>query len=644
MNVFLAVAENRAVCETLRTTLPKTDLLIFETSVTEAGRRLVSLQVDAVILDDSPALGAPAIEALKAIAPATPVIALTSHGDLASQAGLTRAGANRILVKPFACEALREAVDAVVVAGNPTIPVITPPVAGYARYASLNQHQMALRWLSRSSAHHDDPLHLARSLVESAADIFDAMRCAVLLEGTGGVRIVASQGIADSIAGPLRLSYNGGLMRWFDEHACLIDRDLAQDAPQAVKELQLLSARLSAPLLCNGRVFGCIVLGEKASGLDYTPEERELLTLIARSTSVSFERAGMHADAASREEHYGAALDYLPAGLVTVGPDKTVTLMNRQAEAILEVRSADVLGCSVQKLGSAFADVVLRTLADGKPRPRQEINDPAVGARLGLSTGLMNGGRVVVVFAKLPEAHVPTEDIAYSPFWEYLSSRVAQEIKNPMVAINTFAQLLPRKYDSEDFREAFSQVVQKEVERINGVVETLFDFARDPKLTLQRCNLNETVRNIMKSFEAELAARSIKLETLWGDEAAEAEIDPVYFSQAVHNVVQNSIEAMSKGGTLTVSTNRRDDLTEIRITDTGAGVQPGDEGLIFLPFFSSRERGMGLGLPTAKRILRQHRGELQMVSNGEKGCCFAIRLPRREKGHEERSNSSEGVR
>jgi len=294
---------------------------------------------------------------------------------------------------------------------------------------------------------------------------------------------------------------------------------------------------------------------------------------------------------------------------------------------LLELQAEDVLGRSVQKLGSAFADVVLRTLTDGKPRLRQEIRDPAIDAYLGLSVTPMGNQGAVAAFARLAEQHVATEEIAYSPFWEYLSSRVAQEIKNPMVAINTFAQLLPRKYDSEDFRDAFSRVVQKEVQRINGVVETLFEFARDPKLTLERCNLNETIHQVLKSFEDELTARSIQLETQWSSDVDEAIIDPVFFSQAVHNIVQNSIDAMPRGGKLSVHTQKEGNQTKIQIADTGPGVAPEAESLVFLPFYSTKEQGMGLGLTRASRIVQQHHGGLKLSQDDGGGSRFTIHLP-----------------
>lgn len=631
MNVLLAIAGNRTVCETLQAALPESDLIIFEANLSEASRRLVTLQADVIVLDDGPGLGAEALGALKAIAPGAPVIVLSTRGDLLTQAGLTRAGADRVLVKPFSCEALRNAIEELSPRRPAPITRETAPRQGISREGVLGQHQMALRWLSRATVHAEDPAILSQRLVEAALDIFDAVRCAVLLETPDGVRVAAAQGIPPAVTDQIRLSYATGLMRWFDEHASLIDRNRAENEPETRKELLLLNARLATPLLRHGRVFGALILGEKASGLDYTPEERELLTLVARATSMAFERAGARVHAAGRDSAIEHVFTQMHAGLIAVGPDKTISMMNPQAEAILEVRALDMIGRSVQKLGSAFADVVLRTLSDRKAHPRQEIRDPAIGAYLGLSATPLDDGGVVVVFSKLPEAKVASEDIAYSPFWEYLSSRVAQEIKNPMVAINTFAQLLPRKYDSEEFRDAFSRVVQAEVARINGVVETLFDFAQDPKLTLQRANINESVAHVLKTFEEEMAKRSIRVETNWGKDLADAEIDPVYFSQALHNVVKNSIDAMDKGGTLSVSTVQNGGTAEIRIADTGPGVPPESEPLVFLPFYSTRERGMGLGLATASRIMQRHHGDLKLVANGDEGSTFSFRLPTKEK-------------
>ena len=641
MNVLLIVAEDVAVAQALRAALPEGDMLLFEPTLDAARRRLVSQQVDAVILDDAPHLGGAVIRPLKEMVPGAPVVALSSRGDLISQAALTRSGADAVVPKPFAFEVLREALQSVLTP-RPVAPPQTyeqpqaPSVA-----SALNQHQMALRWLGRA-VHSLDPVRLSQSLVESAGDIFNAVRSAVLLDQDGAVRVIASQGISTSITETLRLDYASGLMRWFDEYACLIDRATVQQAPSAVKEMQLLNARLAAPLLRNGRVFGAIVLGEKASGANYSAEERDLLTLVARSTSTAFDRVHDLQNTSRKQDRLDRIVDGLPGAVVAVGPDRTVQLINAEAQRILKVKAADIIGRSIQKLGSSLADAAIRTLNDAQPRLQQQLHDPAVGGRLNVHVTPLGDEGVVLLFEKVLEEAVPAEEIAYSPFWEYLSERVAQEIKNPMVAINTFAQLLPRKYDSEDFRDAFSRVVQKEVSRINNVVETLFAFSRNPKLSLQRRNLNETLRDVLHSFEDALATRNIEVQTAWDPSVEDAEIDPIFFAQAVHNVVQNSIDAMPEGGTLSVATRKQQDTTEISISDTGPGVQAHDASLIFLPFYSTREKGMGLGLPLANRIMVQHHGDLQLAASEQHGTRFTLHLPALRKMAQERQHAEEG--
>ncbi len=649
MNVLLVVADERAICESLRAALPDTDLLLFEGSLEKAVRRLISIKVDAVIIDDAPSLGHQALARVLEAAPGVPTIVLSGRGDPESLAGLTLAGARACVVKPFSCAGLQSAIDGVSrrreIADTETalarIHARQSPVpAETIKDAAISQHQMALRWFSRAAAHIEDPRRLSQSLVDSVVDIFDAVRAAALIETDGVVRIAASHGLSSSVTESLRLTFASGLMRWFEENTCLFDRMVNRDAAAPLKEMHVMGARLAVPLLCNGRVCGALAVGEKASGLEYTYEERELLTVIGRGASIAFEKAEAYRDTSHQQSRLDAVLANITAGVVTVLADKTISMMNQQAERILRIDSQDVIGRSVQKLGSAFANLALRTLADGHPRLRQEIRDGATNSVLGLSVTPMNsvdgeeGGGVVVIFSRLPEQTVSRNDVTYSPFWEYLSERVAQEVKNPMVAINTFAQLLPRKYDSEDFRDAFSRVVQKEVARINNVVETLFDFARRAELVLHPADVNETVKSILRSFEEELSTRAIKLETQWDPEAPEANLDVAHFSQAVQSVVQNSIEAMPQGGTLKVATKRRNGECEILIADTGPGIPDEEAPLIFMPFYSTKERGMGLGLSIAVRIMQQHSGDLKLVESPQGG-SFALSIPTTKEAHED---------
>jgi len=637
VRVVLSVTDSPAIESSLRAALGEHDLLLNVHNLDEAVRKLISIRADVAVFDDKAGVTRDDIVRLREASPGLPIIVLTTRGDEQTRADHLLIGAQDSLRKPFSYEELQRAIGE---AGNhQTLPAPTDIYAHEpVQYSNpVKQHQTALRWVSRLTGHIKDPARLAESLVYAVTDTLDVVRCAAVLEGNGNAHVAAWDGIPDEVAEDLKLTFSSGIMRWFEERMSLIDRDAPNVPAQAFKELKLVGARLGVPLICRGRVCGALLVGDKVSGAAFTGEERELLTTIARCASVSLENAQYYERMSTEQSRLDTVLTSITAGVVVVDPQKRVTMLNTSAEQILRLRAADLRGRSVQRLGSGFADVVLRVLQDRKARLRQEVRDAASNQTIGLSVTPLPDGGAVIVFSHIPDEKAE-EDIVYSPFWEYLATRVAQEVKNPMVAINTFAQLLPRKYESEEFRSSFSEVVQREISRINRVVDTLNEFARRPQLVTQRADLNETVQSVLKSFQEDLESRAIEVEATWDPEKPEADLDPIYFSQALYNVLQNSIEAMPKGGKLRIGTRRQKDAYEVTVSDTGAGVSDQDAGNVFLPFFSTKEKGMGLGLTLANRIMRQHEGDLTMTSDEEGGSAFALRIPIGEVNHADHSS------
>ncbi len=626
MNIILTIADDRSIVESLRAALPQNDLLLFENNVQDALRRLISMRTDVVFLDDAQHLGLEALKQIVEAAPATPVIVLASSRKQETRAAYTMAGARDFVTKPFQCEDLERALAQMSVDAIPFPGHSRPPMADTPPANAIAQHQMALRWMSRAAAHAEDTPRLIDGLIDALADIFDPARACVLLQMDGAVRVRASYGISESVAAGIQLSFATGIMRRLEESTSLIERDRTPLDADALKEMHALGGRIAVPLVSQGRACGALVIGEKASGADYAFEEQELLALMARCVSTSLDRAQRQRDVARQQNRLDAVLANITAGVVTVGTDKTITMMNESAERILQLSAQDVLGRSVDKLGSAFAEVVLRTMSEGAPRLRQRIHDRSIDSALGLSVTPLGPEGVVAIFSILPDEQEES-DVAYSPIWEFLSSRVAQEIKNPMVAINTFAQLLPTEYESKEFREEFGEVVQKEVARINAVVEALYEFSGHARLTLRPCDLNENVHKILQRFDKELSKRTILLETHFDDGETPVNLDAEQFARAVENVIQNCIEAMPEGGTLKVQTRRENGSCELLIADTGQGINEQDAPLIFTPFFSTKENGMGLGLTMASRIVEEHEGHLELMSGTGKGGAFLINLP-----------------
>lgn len=631
MRVVVVIADDLGVRESLAAALRESSVVFIEPTADAALRRMLTVPADAVVIDDTPKLGIKALTHLRAAAPNVPVIALLGRADSETHAGFIVAGAHACVPKPFSCEDLLAAVENATRSIAQATSTALLPAAAVVDVSPVDRHHTALRWLSRATANLDNPRRMAELLVEAMGDVFGTARCAVLLEDGGTVRVAASQGLPQALVESLRLDFSTGLMRSLELSPVLLDRAYCSDTA-SIKQMQLLGARLAVPLLCGGAVNGALLVGDSPSGRDYSSADRELLALLARTAGTALENAHRYLRVSGEQGILHTIFSRLASGVVLVAPDRTVTLLNESAEKLLQLRSQDIVGRSVQRLGSAFADVALRAMNENRVLSRQEVRDMATGAILGITASPVDKHGVALIFAKVPAREAAQgaacEDVLGSAYWEFLSARVAQEVKNPLVAINTFAQLLPRKYESPEFRSQFSEVVQKEVARINRVVETLYDFARPPRLTRQRTSVNDVVSNVLATFEERFRAANIALTVDFDMSNPVAELDPLYFAQALHNVIQNAYDVMPDGGKLKVDTRTKGDTCEISVSDTGPGIDPEVAPLIFLPFFSTREVGMGLGLSVAHRIMRQHNGDLRLVSS-QAGSTFVFTMPLR---------------
>lgn len=628
MNIVLTLSEDRSICESIKAVLPKTDLLLFEHSLEDGMRRLVSMAADVVILDDSSAFGLTALNTLTSLIPGTPVLVLTSKGGNDIVASFTLAGAEACISKPFNCDELVQNVNTCIAKSNTAVRVTPTMQSTFSENVSATQYDQALRWMSRNTMYLDDSDRLLQSLIDAAIDIFAPARVGIIMRSPRGIRFTHSHGIPQSITESIFLSFSHGLMRRLEAQPSLVERNQLGLDDSLLKELAAMGGIIAIPLLDKGHTSGAIILGEKASGLAYTHSERSLLTTMVSCTSTCLERSKKHQDVTSQQQRLNTVLSTITAGVVIIDSDHTITMINESAERILRLRASDVLGSGIIKLGSAFADVVLRTLKEGKPRIRQEIRDISIKASLGLTVTPLGKEGVVVIFSKIPTDEAPADtDVAYSPLWEYLATRVAQEIKNPMVPINTYAQLLPTKFDSEEFRVEFSDIVQASVNRINTVVESIYEFARHPRLNKHTKSINDAVGHLLGNYKDTFAKQDIRIETEFSDKNTQVDLDPQLFNRAIENVLQNSIDAMPEGGTLKIATARENGSCSLSIEDSGTGINDKDAELIFMPFFSTKENGMGLGLTMADRIIKEHEGHLELDQKSAQGGKFIFHLP-----------------
>jgi len=219
-----------------------------------------------------------------------------------------------------------------------------------------------------------------------------------------------------------------------------------------------------------------------------------------------------------------------------------------------------------------------------------------------------------------------------------LALGLAHEIKNPLTGIKTFTEFLQERYDDPNFRQDFTRIVPAEVARINRIVQSLSDFARPPLLKLQAVDVQQVLVDTVSLLSNECFKRDIRVTKQLDSEPIYLTADPAALKQTFLNLCLNALDAMGKGGTLSVSSCLEETVAVIRISDTGSGIPREHLATLFDPFFTTKQGGMGLGLAVVKQIVTQHLGTITVESNMGFGTTFEIRLP-----HAVRLTSAQGI-
>ena len=213
-------------------------------------------------------------------------------------------------------------------------------------------------------------------------------------------------------------------------------------------------------------------------------------------------------------------------------------------------------------------------------------------------------------------------------------SGIAHEIKNPLVAIKTLAELLPDQYDDEEFRDTFTKVTLNEVERIDTLVRRLRSLSSGSTVPLHPINITVPLDETLSLISGELMRRRITVVRDYQSPLPPILGDHDQLKQVFVNLCLNGVEAMQMGGILKVTVRRSgicnglSGEVSVRIDDTGPGIPAEHLATIFDPFFTLKEEGTGLGLAICRGIIDYHRGAISAANSPEgSGAIFTVKLP-----------------
>jgi len=209
-----------------------------------------------------------------------------------------------------------------------------------------------------------------------------------------------------------------------------------------------------------------------------------------------------------------------------------------------------------------------------------------------------------------------------------VAASVAHELRNPLTAIKGLIQVNRREAESCGLPVEDMQVIEEAIRRMERTLQTFFDFARPPEPERHLQGLREIVDRTLALVRGRAEERKVSIVTIHLSDPIIVDVDGGQIEQLLLNLVLNALDAMPRGGNLEVQLEAHTrGEAEVRLLDTGPGVDPSLLPRIFDPFVSGKEAGLGLGLAVSRRIAEDHGGRLAAENRPGGGACFVLRLP-----------------
>jgi signal transduction histidine kinase len=214
-----------------------------------------------------------------------------------------------------------------------------------------------------------------------------------------------------------------------------------------------------------------------------------------------------------------------------------------------------------------------------------------------------------------------------------MAARIAHEIKNPLTAIGGFARRIasPPAGGGAHSLERYAQIILKEVERMERIINETLYFSREMAPAFRNVNLNVEIREVLWMFREEFEEARISSVVDLSSDLPSISADPDQIRQVVWNLISNAIQAMGRSGVLTVVTHIADPAegtgVVLEVSDTGGGIPHDVVHNIFNPFFTTKAKGTGLGLPIVHAIVEKHGGTIHLDNREGVGVAFSIFLP-----------------
>jgi PAS domain S-box-containing protein len=526
------------------------------------------------------------------------------------------------------------------------IPLAPEPLRRVESVPERRDTTMPLLRFPRVFRRFDNVEALLASVVESVADATGVGRVGVFSKIRQGDRYRLRAGLR-CLPETYEIEYGerDSLVRWFELHAHIICRaNLPQVDPSQRalmrRALDTFAAEVIVPLHARGHIIGWLFFGHRVTGLRFESHDLEGLMILAEHVSTVLENALLYEEVTLQKTLAETLLKSIPPGIVATDEEATIRWFNPTAEQILGVAARDALNQPVEAAGNRLAAFLRETLDARENLPARQWIDPNTRRSLSVETRRLVDqknplGAVAVVHDLTAEDTLRQKQdlVDRAAFWTDLAASMSHEIRNPLVAIKTFAQLLPERFEDPDFRKDFNEIVVQEIDRLDKIITQINNFAHPSELVMKPVDVRSSVKKAIDLARVRVAKNGVAIDTTLANDLPRILGDEEALTEAFAHLVTNAAEATSGQSkpriTLAAKSIREGGHASgvvITVQDNGKGISPDLREKIFSPFCTTKARGMGLGLPIVKRTVFDHNGRVDIDSNPH-GTSVSVMLP-----------------
>lgn len=422
-----------------------------------------------------------------------------------------------------------------------------------------------------------------------------------------------------------------------------VAREQGASAEVLHERLREANWSLLLPVQAEDSLIAMIAVGPKLSGDAFYQQDLDLLMTLANQAGVAIKNAQLYAAVTVANEYLERIAATMESGVVAINAAGRVAMFNRAAEGLTGLPAETTRGGPTSVLPACLSEPLQATVVDGQPRTQPEVELPMATAtpegpasRPVICTvspirdpiGAVLGA--VAVFSDLTplkELEVERRRAERLVYFQTLASGIAHEIKNPLVAIKTFTQLLPRRPGDARFLDEFGRISTREIARIQRLLDRLRTLSRPAGAPRHPVDVRAPLTEAIELVQPALEEKGLTMTLGLGTEPCVVLGNHQEMEELFLNLLLNAHDATPGGGTVSVEVTRGDTHVVVAVADNGPGI-PGELlERVFEPLFTTKPRGSGLGLAISSGIAQAHGARLRAGNRPTGGAIFTVEFP-----------------